>query len=436
MRRHVPVLAALCCAAVAVALAQPPAANPPATRAQSLGAVRPSNLVLMQLGVSSFTGGSQAAVVAETIQRDLALADIAIQPTNQAAAAAAAARDREAGQLVFDGWVAAGVNYVVRGAIAGDSLQIELYDIASKQRTLGKSYSGYSDPQARRFAHRAADDLMKAIGNMPGIFSSQICYVSDRRGGTKEVMVMDADGGGARQVTNENALVATPCWGKNGTEIYYTSYRDNNPDLYGITLSGRRFEISRRPGLNISPSWSESVGRIALALAKDGNTEVYTMSREGRDLARLTNSPGADTAPEWSPDGGRIAFTSDRDGRPGIYIMSSGGGAAQRITPAGYFDSPSWSPDGRRIAYVAREAGEFNIYMVDVSAPGSPAVQLTRGARDNLDPSWGASSKHLVFVSNRGGSREVYMMNIDTKQAKPVTRGANASTPSWGPITP
>ena len=160
------------------------------------------------------------------------------------------------------------------------------------------------------------------------------------------------------------------------------------------------------------------------------------MSREGRDLVRLTNSPGADTAPEWSPDGARIAFTSDRDGRPGIYIMPSGGGAAQRITPAGYFDSPTWSPDGRRIAYVARESGEFNIYMVDVSSPGSPAVQLTRGARDNLDPSWGPSSKHIVFVSNRGGAREVYMMNIDTKQAKPVTRGANPSTPSWGPSMP
>ena len=271
MRRLVPILAAVCCAASFSTFAQPPTGTAAGNRAQSLGAVRPSNLVLMQLGVSSFTGGSQATLVGDTIQRDLALADIAVQPTNQAAATAAAARDREAGQLVFDGWVAAGVNYVVRGTVSGDSLQVELYDIASKQRTLGKSYSGYSDPQARRFAHRAADDLMKAIGNMPGIFSSQVCYVSDRRGGTKEVMVMDADGGGARQVTNENALVATPCWGKNGTEIYFTSYRDNNPDLYGITLSGRRFEISRRPGLNISPSWSGWGARLAVSPADGGH---------------------------------------------------------------------------------------------------------------------------------------------------------------------
>ncbi len=410
----------------------PATAASAASRAQSLGAVRPSNLVLMQLGVSSFEGAPEAAQIAQVVQNDLLLADIAMRPTNQAGAAAAAQKDKQAGAVNLDGWAAAGVNYVMKGAVVGGALQVELYDVASKARVIGQNYGGYSSAQARRFAHRAADDVMTAIGNMPGVFSSQICYLSER-GRNKEVMVMDADGGAARQITNEGSIVASPCWGRNGTEIYYTSYRDNNPDLYGISLNGRRFEVSRRPGLNTSPSWSEAKGRLAVTLAKDGNTEIYSMSPDGRDLARLTNSPDADTAPEWSPDGTRIAFTSDRDGRPQIYIMNSGGGGAQRITGGGYCDSPSWSPDGRRIAYVAREGGEFNLYMVDV-AGGGPAVQLTRGMRDNLDPSWGASSKHLVFSSNRGGSREIYMMNVDTKQAKPVTRSGGAGSPAWGPV--
>ena len=443
MRLFLKSLAVVCVVSSSMVIAQPaakpadkPSPNVKAAAAQSLGAVRPSNLVLLQLGISAFTGSSQAGGMAELIQNDLALADIATRPTNTAAAAAAVAADNAAGSVTLDGWIAAGVNYVLRGNVAGDSLQVELFDIASKQRILGKSYSGFSDPQARRYAHQVADDVMKAIGNVPGIFASQICYVTDKRGGTKEVMVMDADGGGARQLTNENALVAMPCWGKNGTEVFFTSYRDNNPDLYGITLAGRRFEVSRRPGLNTSPSWNEAIGRLAVTLAKDGNTEIYSMSREGRDLSRLTNSPGTDTAPEWSPDGTRVAFTSDRDGQPGIFIMSASGGAAQRITGAGYYDSASWSPDGRRLAYVAREAGEFNLYMIDISAASAPAIQLTRGARDNMDPSWGASSKHLIFAGTRTGPREIYMMNVDTKQAKQLTRGANASTPEWGPIMP
>jgi len=74
--------------------------------------------------------------------------------------------------------------------------------------------------------------------------------------------------------------------------------------------------------------------------------------------------------------------------------------------------------------------------MIDISAASAPAIQLTRGARDNMDPSWGPSSKHLIFASNRAGAREIYMMNVDTKQAKQLTRGANALTPEWGPIMP
>lgn len=79
--------------------AKPPAGKsaPPATgsRSQSLGAVRPSNLVLMQLGISSFTGAEE---VGKIVQNDLTLADVATRPTNSAAATAAADADRRSGK--------------------------------------------------------------------------------------------------------------------------------------------------------------------------------------------------------------------------------------------------------------------------------------------------------------------------------------------------
>ena len=411
---------------------KPPAPTTDNAPAQSLGAVRPSNLVIPQMGVSSFGGDSQGPGLAQIVQNDLELADVAVRPRNQQAAQAAAVRDQEAGDINPDGWAASGVMYVLRGSLNGDTAQAELYDVASKRRIMGNSYNGFAQKGARRLAHKIADDIITALTNQPGIFSSQICYLAGRGGGQREIMVMDADGASAQQLTNEGAIVATPCRGKNGTEVYFTSYRDNNPDLYGVTLGGRRFEISRRPGLNTSPSWNEATQRLAISLSKDGNSELYTMSRDGRDLARLTNAPEADTAPDFSPDGSQIAFTSDRGGTPQIYVMSSSGGEATRISGCGYCDSPAWSPDGRRIAYVVREGGEFNIYVADITS-GGPAVQLTRGQRDNTDPSWAPDSKHLVFSSTRGGSPEIYMMNTDVKIAHPLTRGGNCTAPSWGP---
>lgn len=405
----------------------PAASAPP--RSQSLGAVRPSNLVLPQLAVTGFDSGG----FAEVIGRDLVLADVAERAANSSAVAAAIEQDRTSQQVNIDAWTAAGVNYVLRGTVNAQGAQAELYDIASKQRLFGKTYA--ASAQNRRLAHKIADDVMTGLTNLPGIFSTRICYLSDHAGGTKEVMVMDADGGDARQLTNESALLATPCWGKSGTEIYYTSYRDNNPDLYGITLGGQRFEVSRRPGQNISPAWCESLQRLAVTLSKDGNPEIYTMTREGRNLQRVTNSPDADTAPDWSPDGSRIAFTSDRGGSPQIYTMSASGGEAQPLTNGGYHDSPAWSPDGKKIAYVRREGGEFNVYVADVS--GGATAQLTHKQQDNQDPSWGPDSKHLIFTSNRSGNKEVYMISLDTKVAHALTRtSTNCTAPAWSPVTP
>ncbi len=402
----------------------------PAQRAtaQDLGAIRPSNLTLPQFAVSEFRG---SPVVGEVVARDLALADVAAPPAQPQLAEDARAKDRQAGTVDFEGWTAAGVHYVLRGQVAGASATAELYDIASNQRIMGKSYSGVRAGEERRLAHQIADDIITALTNRPGIFSSYICALLDTGGGNREIVIMEPDGGAIRQLTNENALLATPAWGKNGAEIYFTSYRDNNPDLIGITLRGHRFEISRRPGLNTSPAWCEAIQRLAVSLSKDGNSEIYTMTRDGRDLVRLTVDPGADTAPDWNPDGSQIVFTSDREGRPQIFVMSADGSSPTRISRGNYCDSAVWSPDGTRIAYVVREGGEFNIIVHEVAT--GQVTQLTRGQGANREPSWAPDSRHIVFESDRGGRRGLYIMDIGVRVAHPLVIGPY-SAPAWGPL--
>lgn len=397
----------------------------------NLGAVRPGNLVLPQVAVQ-FAGGE----VGRMIQYDLTLADIAMAPTNNEASTTAAEKDKQLGTGVdYDAWTVAGVSYVLRGVLAADSTaQAELFDIASRHRVFGQGYSGSAAQDATRLAHRIADDVMQAVAGGTGIFSSRIAYLADVSRGIKEVVLMDADGQSARQLTNERALVASPAWGRQGQEVFFTSYRDNNPDLYGITLDGRRFPVSRRPGLNTAPSWSEALHRLAVALSKDGNSEIYTMDADGRNLARLTRTGTdvADTSPDWSPDGGQLAYTSDDTGQPGIYIMNRDGSGNRRITGSGYFDSVSWSPDGKRLAYVARESGEFNVYMLDITT--NTPTRLTHAQGDNTDPSWGPDSRHVLFASTRGAGRNIYMMNTDTRVARAITKSGNCGSPVWGPL--
>lgn len=393
----------------------------------NFGAVRPGNLVLPQISVQF--GGD--ASVGQAIQKSLELADIAVTPANGEAAAAAAAKDRQLQQGIdFDGWTAAGVTYVLRGTANGAAGQAELYDVASRQRMFGNNYQNAGS--APRLAGKIADDVMKAISGAPGIFSSQIVLLTGQASGKREVAVMSPNGSGLSVITSENAIVATPAWGRGGSEIFFTSYREGQPDLYGMTLDRRRYNVSRRPGLNTSPSWSEAAKRLAVTLSKDGNSEIYTMSADGSGLARLTNNPGADTAPAWSPNGAQIAFTSDESGLPQIYVMNADGSGRQKIS-SGYSDSPAWSPDGRKLAYVKREQGGFNIYVQDIAS--GQATRITSGG-DNLEPSWAPNSLHIVYAGSRSGGRNIYLINSHTKQAKQLTTQGTFSSPSWGPLQP
>jgi TolB protein len=370
--------------------------------------------------------------VGQTIQKNLELADVASPPSNTSAVGEAAARDRQLQQGVdYDAWTAAGVTYVMRGVVNGAAGEAELYDVASRQRVFGKTYQNAGD--ATRLAHRMADDAILAISGAPGIFSSRIALLTGQASGKREVAIMDPDGGNLVTLTSENAIVATPAWGRGGTEIFFTSYKDNNPDLYGINLNRQRYMVSRRPGLNTSPNWSQAAQRLAVTLSKDGNTEIYTMAADGSGLARLTNNTAADTAPAWSPDGSQVAFTSDETGLPQIYIMSANGSGRRKLTNQGYCDSPSWSPDGKKLAYVRREEGGFNVYMMDLASGTS--TKLTNGG-DNMEPSWAPNSRHLVFAGTRGGKRNIYLINTETKQAKQLTTQGTFSSPVWGPLLP
>lgn len=392
----------------------------------TIGAVRPGNLVLPQISVQ--IGGDPAA--GQLIQKDLQLADVASPPANTAAANDAAAQDQQSQQGInFDAWTAAGISYVLRGVANGGSGQAELYDVVSRQRVFGNNYQNAGD--AQRLAHKITDDVMQAITGAPGIFSSRIALLTGQANGKREVAVMDADGGNFSVLTAENAIVATPAWGRNANEIFFTSYSDNNPDLYAITLGRQKYPVSRRPGLNVSPSWSAAAQRLAVTLSKDGNSEIYTMNADGSNLARLTNNTAADTAAVWSPDGSQVAFTSDDFGLPQIYVMAANGSGRRRVSPGGYCDSPSWSPDGQKLAFVKRESGGFNIYVLDLQSGNTS--QITNGG-DNMEPSWAPNSRHLVYA--RGETRNLYLINTQTKQAKQLTRQGTFGSPVWGPLLP
>lgn len=407
----------------------------------NFGTITPMARELTIIAIPQFDAEPNSMIYKEdifspVIYKDLELSGYFLKPKNQKIVEENKKRDKTADKIDFLEWGRLGASFLLMGTYLTDSNNLEaeviLYDVASGKRIFGKRYKNYQPAQYRTVAHKISDEIVHYITHTKGVANTKILFISNRTG-SKELWIMDADGYNQRQLTKDKSIAAAPCWGKNATEAYYTSYKEYNPDLCGIYLDGSKsWFISSFPGLNVSPSWSDKLERIALTLSRDGNSEIYTMDRNGKSLKRLTFNNSIDSSPCWSPQGNEIAFTSDRSGTPQLYMMNSEGFNVRRLTFQGsYNDGAAWSPKGDKIAFQARAEGFFNIFLMDLD--GTNWVWLTAKNGNNEDPSWAPDGQHIVFTSNRSGKYQIYVMNIDgTGQTQLTTEGTNTS-PSWSP---
>jgi TolB protein len=420
----------------AVSISAEPLAN--------IGVVRPTTRQKVIIAIPDFQpkpGSSLLPknILIDVIYNDLELSGYFVKPGNQKFVEDNQRLDERKGSIDFAEWARLNASFLVKGTYTaqGNSLEAEcmLYEVPSGKIIFGRKFTGYTAGEHRTLAHRIADEIVKYITGEAGIANTKIVFISTRTG-SKEVFAMDSDGFNQHPLTLDRSLDCTPCWGANGTEIYYTTYKDFNPDLAGVSMSGGTpWWISRLPGFNLAPAWSEKAQRIALTLGKDGNSEIYTMDRTGKSLKRLTFNRAIDASPSWSPEGNQIVFTSDRDGSPQIYVMNSEGFGVKRLTFQGtYNDSAVWSPKGDKIAFVARLGGIFDIYLMNVD--GTNWVQLTQNQDNNEDPSWAPDGQHLAFTSNRTGKPQVYVMCIDGTGQRQLTFEGTNTSPSWSPAMP
>lgn len=438
--------------AAALALFAPFAA---AQQAADIGTVVPSEYSTLPIAVPAFgtAEGSPAyerPILSEVVANDLRLSGFFHLPPNDQFVTELEALDRTEKKIHYADWNRIGVAYVVKGlySVQGDQITAEArtYDVTAGTYIFGKRYPNYSADKVRSLAHRISNDIVQRITNWPGIAHTQIAFVRETsmRDGKqlKEIFVMDADGHNLRRLTNDESLNVTPSWGANATELYYTTYKDYNPDLAGIFLDGSyHWYVSRWPGFNLSPDWNSKKRVIALTLSKDGNSEIYLISREGKGPAgrgpkRLTYDRAIDSSPSWSPSGDQIAFTSDRNGSPQIYLMDDSGVNVRRLTRRGtYNDGAAWSPRGDRIAFSSRVDGKFQI--VTISPTGEELVQLTKGDYNHEDPSWASNGWVLAYTSDRTGVKQINTMFVDGRPIAQLTQGdRGANSPAWSPMLP
>ncbi|MEK9720211.1 MAG: Tol-Pal system protein TolB, partial [Quisquiliibacterium sp.] len=230
--------------------------------------------------------------------------------------------------------------------------------------------------------------------------------------------------------------IISPSWSPDGTRLAYVSFESKKPVVYVHALaSGQRIAVANFWGSNSAPAWSPDGKTLAVALTRDGLSQVYLVAADASSAPqRLTISPGIDTEPRWSPDGAAIYFTSDRGGSPQIYRMSPRGGDPVRVTFGSVYNvSPRISPDGKTMAFVTRREGRFLVAMKDLVS-GAERI-LSDGGREE-SPSFAPNGRWIMYATQAGGRDSLMAVSVDGRVKQRLTSNAgDIREPTWGPLS-
>ncbi len=148
------------------------------------------------------------------------------------------------------------------------------------------------------------------------------------------------------QLTTGSAIDTAASFSPDGTRITFESDRGGSPQIYVMGAGGGGAQrISYGDGSYSTPVWSPRGDLIAFTKQAGGQFHIGTMKPDGSGERILVSSFHAE-GPTWAPNGLVMMYFSDPGGNDGahLYTVDIWGRNNQRVTTETYASDPSWSP--------------------------------------------------------------------------------------------
>jgi Tol biopolymer transport system component len=206
------------------------------------------------------------------------------------------------------------------------------------------------------------DHVLTFDGKQLGISSS-----ADENKGQSVVYSVPVTGGIPKKITTESPSYFHG-WSPDSQFLLYTGQRNGDFDIYKISKDGgKEIRLTESKGLDDGSEYSPDGKFIYFCSTRTGNMQVWRMDPDGKNQTQLTFDSLNNWFPHVSPDNKWIVFITfpkevPADSHPfyqRVYLrmMPVAGGEVKVIGylygGQGTMNVPSWSPDGRKIAFVA-----------------------------------------------------------------------------------
>jgi len=240
-----------------------------------------------------------------------------------------------------------------------------------------------------------------------------IAFHSDA-GGTEDIWIMAPIEVGFVpafiRITRSSAIEHSPTWAPAGDMMAFQSLSSQNEaDSWGIWVvnsdgSGSR-QLTQNASSDMNPAWSQDGSSIAFDSDRDGDSEIWLITNVQSVLSgtepqfiQLTHNDWEDKHATWSPDGSKVIFQSSRRGNWDLFEIGIDGTELNVIidTPADEIE-PHWSPDRKRVLFSTNEPGDhYEIRAIDWPE-ATNQVRLSPEGEDARYASWSPGMDFIVY---------------------------------------
>jgi eukaryotic-like serine/threonine-protein kinase len=277
---------------------------------------------------------------------------------------------------------------------------------------------------------RLVDDVSSADFSPDGQRLAFTRAVQESNRQQTAILVADADGSNARELTRTDLGALHPRWSPDGKQVAVVGPRGGRV-MQAITLTDAESGATRTLAVPVTTGEISSV-----VWSADGNAVYYVRAESVEAVvgssAQVIRHDLEDDVPEvigWTSHNGALLDVL-ADGQllldvrsPRDNLREAGGASERWITRGNSSDrQPVYSPDGKSVLFSSNRSGNLDLW---IATEGGVVKRITDDDAEDWDPAFTPDGKKIVWSSGRSGNLEIWIANADGSGARQVSRDGN-----------